>query len=166
MSLQEYCNLLSEKRKIELSIKLIKIAFPVWEKFCDKGKLSYRDSTAWMKHNVDGNLLKDVIKEFDNISDNLDVLKTTGFNDRIMNLYNKFSDPIIAIQDEDWKLPKPTEKLFYSVYNLLTAIILKDENESGESNYYISINQAIDVIDSEKLISAEEIKLILEEFKK
>jgi hypothetical protein len=165
MSLREYCNLLPEKRKKELAIKLIKTALPVWEKFCEKGKLTYRDSTVWMKHNVDKNLLQDAIKEAENIPENFDELKTNGFGGRIKNLYDDFTDPITAIHDEDWKLPESAEKIFFSVYNLLTAIIFKDENDTGESNYYISINQAIDVIDSEKLLSEEEIKLILEEFR-
>lgn len=80
-------------------------------------------------------------------------------------MYKDFSDPVTALQDDDWELPCAVEKIFYSAYNLLNAIIFGDENTNGESSYYISANMAIDVIDSEKFITEEEIKSILKNIK-
>jgi hypothetical protein len=161
MTLAEYCDSLDGKQKLKLAVLFIKAAMPVWEKFSETGKLTYRDSTVWMKHHVDKYLLQNVIKEVEIISENSDKSETADPSEKIINLYNDFSDPVTAIQDDDWKLPGPAEKIFFSVYNLLSAIVLKDESKEGESSYYVSINQAIDVIDSEKLLSEEEIKLIL-----
>jgi hypothetical protein len=165
VTLQEYCNSLSEKQKLALSIMLIKIALPVWEKYSKKNKLTYRDSIVLLKHSVNKNLLHDVISEAEDILNNLDSSKTVEGKERIKTLYKDFSDPVTALQDDDWELPRDVEKIFYSAYNLLNAIIFGDENTNGESSYYISANMAIDVIGSEKFITEEEIKSILKNIK-
>jgi hypothetical protein len=151
MSLEEYCSTLSDKKKMELSVMLLKITLPVWDNFSEKGKLTYRDSMVWQKHTVDKDIISKVIGEAE---------KPEG---KFEKLYNEFTDPITAIQDDDWKPPASAGKIFYSAYNLLNAILTEDGDSS--KYYYTSINQSIDVIDSEKLLSEEEIKEILKEFK-
>ena len=165
MSLEKFCSSLSRIQKQELSIMLIKIALPVWDKYVKKNKLTYRDSIVWLKHSVDKNLLQNVIEEAENILKNPDSKLKIDNIERLKNLHKEFSDPITAIQDKDWKLPVAAEKIFYSAYIFLNAILFNDENQLGESYYYVSINQSIDVIDSEKLLTEEEIKSILENAK-
>jgi len=136
---------------MELSVMLLKITLPVWKNFSEKGKLTYRDSVVWQKHNVDRDIISKVIGEAE---------KPEG---KFNKLYDEFTDPIIAIQDDDWKPPASAEKIFYSTYNLLNAILTEDGDSA--KYYCTSINQSLDVIDSEKLLSEEEIKDILKEFK-
>ena len=161
-TLESYCNSLSDNRKLELNIQLIKIALPVWNNYTEKHKLTYRDSVTRSKHNVDKNLLAEVIKVADEISNKPDEPINAGVEKRIKSLCNNFIDPIVALQDDDWKLPEPAEKIFYSAYNLLNAIT--SVNIERANYYFISINQVIEIIDSEKILNEEEIKSIMKNY--
>jgi hypothetical protein len=161
MNLEEFVKSLSEAQRIGLATRFIKIALPVWNKYAEKNKLTYRDSIVWIKHNVDKNLLQITIDEIGKHLESSEPILKIKSNEILTINYQNFIDPITAIQDDDWKLPAAVEKIFFSVYNLLNAILNTDDN--SVNYYYTSINQAIDVIDSEKLLSEEEIKLILSE---
>jgi len=124
---------------------------PVWERYSEKIKFTYRDSVVWEKHTVDKGIISKVIRDVESQSVNQE------------KLYNEFTDPVVALQDEDWRLPESAEKIFYSAYNLICALVEKDKSSEY---FYLSINQAIDVIDAEKVLSEDEIKEILEENKK
>ena len=108
MSLQKYIESLSKEKQFSLAIKLAKFALPIWDKFADKNELSYRDSIAGIKHTVDKNLLNDTIVSAENYlrSNKLD------FNEGETDLYKKFIDPIVALQDDDWDLPDEVLKTF------------------------------------------------------
>jgi hypothetical protein len=163
VNLEEFVKSLSEAQRISLAMRFIKLALPVWNKYVEKNKLIYRDSIVWMKHYVDKYLLKSTIDEIGKHLESSEPILKIKRNEILTKNYQNFIDPITAIQDDDWKLPAAVEKIFFSVYNLLNAII--NTNDNSVKYYYTSINQAIDVIDSEKLLSEKEIKLIIEQYK-
>jgi hypothetical protein len=163
MNLEEFVKSLSETQRISLAMRFIKLALPVWNKYAEKNKLTYKDSIVWIKHNVDKNLHQSTIDIIEKHLESSEPILKIKSNEILTKNYQDFIDPITAIQDDDWKLPAAVEKIFFSVYNLLNAIFNTDDN--SVNYYYTSINQAIDVIDSEKLLSEEEIKLILSELK-
>ena len=84
---------------------------------------------------------------------------------KLFDLNNQFLDPIIAIEDDDWKLPDDVLKIFYAVYNLIEAFSGRDKTVFGDSSIYISINQAIDSLETSKTLTEEEIKEILDKYK-
>jgi hypothetical protein len=161
LDLRDFVHSLNEKKKIRLALELIKIALPVWDKFADKKNLSYRDSVVWLKHEVGSTLLSEAARAIEDELGKDDINFKPEVNKNLAVYLEKFTDPVIAIEDDDWKLPATAEKIFYSVYNLLSAVLGKDESESG---YYLAINQAIDVIDSEKIISDEKTREIINNF--
>lgn len=73
----------------------------------------------------------------------------------------QFSDPIIALQDDDWNLPKDVENVFYGVYNILNAALGEEMTIFGESTIYISINQALTALDFSGQIATEELEAMM-----
>jgi hypothetical protein len=80
-------------------------------------------------------------------------------------LSRQFSDPILALQDLDWELPYEVERTFYAVHNLLDSVLGKEKTVFNGTTIYVTINQAIDAIESSKLLSETEIKEMLYENK-
>jgi hypothetical protein len=161
MSLQKFIESLSEENQFRLAIKLAKRALPIWNKFADKTELSYRDSVAGLKHTVDKSLLKDALESVENYLKN----KRSDFSEEETNLYKKFIDPIVALQDDDWELPDEVLKTFYSVYILIEALIDNEKPVFGNSSLYVSINHSIDALVYSKTLSTDEINGILDSFK-
>jgi hypothetical protein len=77
----------------------------------------------------------------------------------------QFDDPIIALQDTDWELPNEVQKTFYAVYNLIDTLMGKKKTVFEESSIYVSINQAIDALETSKTLTFDEINKILIDIK-
>ena len=84
-----------------------------------------------------------------------------GRNRKLVQLDQKFLEPVTALQDQDWTLPYEVERVFYSVHNLLAAVLGKAETVSNESRIYVSVNQAIDALETSKTLSFDEINALL-----
>jgi hypothetical protein len=166
MTLQEFCDTLSKKKQIQLAILLIEKVLPLWNKYAEENSLAYRDSVAGMDHNVPKELIHNTISEIKNHITSIALIRFLKSKTKLMKLRSYFDDPIIALQDLDWEVPQPIEKTFYSAYNLLEAFLGKQYASSNEKTIYISINQAIDALQSEKILTEIEIKEILSEFKR
>jgi hypothetical protein len=155
MTLQNFCDRLPDDKKNQLALRLAKRTIPIWNNYADKHKLSYRDSIVGLKHTVERTLLEETLNEIGISS----FTKTEPLSD----LYNKFIDPIVALQDDDWKLPNEVEKTFYCIYNLLVFVIEEKQNGSSYSPIYVSINQAIEALETSETLTEEEIKKLLSE---
>jgi hypothetical protein len=163
MTLQKYTDSLSKEKQFNLAIKLTKLALPIWEHYVGYKKHRYRDSVVGLKHSVNRELLKDSIEsaEFFFNSDH----QNSELREKLLLLYAQFEDPVIAIQDDDWKLPDNVLNTFYSVYNLLEAMLVIDRSTLDDSAISVSINQAIDALESSKTLTSDEINGILDNFK-
>ena len=155
MTLQEFCDSLPEKKQIELALRFVKIALPIWEEFAKKSKLKYIDSVVGLSHKVDSELLKRTIQKIEN---NADISE-------LKNIYDEFTDPIVSLQDSDWELPRKVELTFYSVHNLLSGLTQEGNTVFNESYFYVSVNQAIDAITKAKILTRDKIKSIIDEFR-
>jgi hypothetical protein len=160
VSLQKYIEGLSKENQFRLAIKLARLTLPIWNKFAAKSDLTYRDSVAGLNHAVDKNLLKEAIESIEKYLNN----NISDFSEKETNLYKKFIDPIIALQDDDWDLPDEVLKTFYAVYILIEAIIDKEKPAFGNSALYVSINHSIDALVYSKTLSTVEINSILDSF--
>ena len=101
MTLQELTSNLPKERQLELALKLIKFAMPIWDKFADNNKLWYRDTVVGLEHSVERNLLLDTINEVGNYLSVNQIQKIFIKNADLLPFSRKFSDPIVALQDSD-----------------------------------------------------------------
>jgi len=155
MDLKEYCTSLKKDRLLELATKLCHKAYPIWEEYCKTGSLSYRETAVGMLYTVEENLLADTLNLFDHLQ-----IDSNSFKSQQDALLEKFIEPITAIQDGDWILPYPVEKVFYAIYNLLNGL-KRPKNEFGELTHYLSVNQAVDAIYKAALMGVDEIKKLI-----
>jgi hypothetical protein len=161
MDLNEYIEILPEKKAINLSIKLLEILLPEWEKFAKKPQnLSYFDTVVGLQHKVDKKIIHKTIL----ISKNW--LKNSNSKLEIEKLLENYVEPIVALQDEDWIIPQNIKLIFYSAYNLMCKLNGETETIFGENQTYLTVNQAIDAILKSKILSENQIFEILEKHKK
>jgi hypothetical protein len=151
MTLEEYCKSLPKDELFTLAITLCEKALPIWTSYASLNKLTYTDTVVGMLHEVKSDLLDDTIS----------YCQSNSFEKNQLNsLLNEFTDPIVALQDSDWELPSPVEKIFYAVYNLLCGI-QKPITVFDESTLYVSANQAVNALDESGLMSFEQIRMII-----
>ncbi len=161
MTLEEHIENLPKDKQFDIAIRLTKLSLPIWNKYADKNELTYRDTVVGLHHFVDRALLKNTIDAVEKyISTNM-ISKVVIKNTDLLSLSIQFSDPIVALQDIDWELPNEVEKTFYAVHNLLDAALGKEMTAFNESTIYVTINQAIDALDSSKTMTEEEIRKVL-----
>jgi hypothetical protein len=161
MTLQEYTDSLPKGKQIELTIKLTKLVLPIWEKYSEDNQLSYRDTVVGLAHRVDKKLLRNTIE---GVETYLSSGKWKRFMDgkrTLLKLRSQFNDPVVALQDTDWELPDEVLKTFYAVYNLIDTVIGKEKTVFGDSTIYISINQAVDALESSKTMPFDQIQEVI-----
>src|SRR6476620_4106886 len=157
MTLQEICDTLSEQKQVQLAVNLTKHALPVWDDYAQHHPLSYRDTIVGLTHTVPKQLLADTIRAIEIYLSVPKLFRRLKRKDKLLKLYSCFSDPVIALRDTDWELPHPVEKAFYSIYNLLAAIVDEKKTVFGVSTIYVSINQAIDSLETSAILSETQI---------
>ena len=161
MTLEEHIENLPKDKQFDIAIRLTKLSLPIWNKYADKNELTYRDTVVGLHHFLDRVILKNTIDAVEKyISTNM-ISKVVIKNTDLLSLSRQFSDPIVALQDIDWELPNEVEKTFYAVHNLLDAALGKEMTAFNESTIYVTINQAIDALDSSKTMTEEEIRKVL-----
>ncbi len=163
MTLQEYTDSLPKDKQFDLALRLIKLSLPVWNSYAEKNKLSYRDTVVGLTHSVDKKLLQNAI---DTVGEYLHLNKLKKFIDgkkELLELRRQFDDPIVALQDTDWELPDEVQKIFYAVYNLIDTLVGKEQTVFGDSTIYVSINQVLNALQTSKMLTVDEIKVILTE---
>ena len=144
MTLQEYIYTLPNDKQFRLALRLTKLSLRIWENYADKNNLTYRDSVVGLVHSVDRHLPANTITAVERS------LLSKRYDTELLDLRKQFDDPIVALQDMDWELPKEVQKTFYSVFNLLEAYMGKVETTFGELTTYVSINQAAEALEMSK----------------
>ncbi|MGK2863903.1 MAG: hypothetical protein ACSLE0_18360 [Chitinophagaceae bacterium] len=161
MTLQEHIDSLSKDKQFDIAIRLTRSALPIWDKYADNNELTYRDTVVGFEHAVDRNLLKNTIDVVEKFISTNKINKAIIKNIDLLSFDRQFSDPIVALQDIDWELPQEVERTFYAVHNLLNAALGEEKTAFDETTIYITINQAIDALDSSKTMTEVEIRNIL-----
>ena len=155
LTLQEYIDSLPSDKQFDIAVRLTKLALPIWENYANENELTYRDTVVGLTHLVDKNLL---VKTVNTVEQHLHLKKSSQ---ALSDLRKKLDDPIVALQDTDWELPDEVQKTFYSIFNLLETCLGKMQTTFGESTIYVSINQAVDALETSKQLTFDEIKKIL-----
>lgn len=160
MSLQNFVSRLEENEQIELAIKLIEHAMPIWLKFADKQQnLEYAISAIGVLEEVDRHILSRSIS-----AARKELISPGCVNEDISNLRRDFIGHNAGIRDEDWIVPREVELVFYSTFNLIDFISDRTKIIKGESPIYISINQSGDAIMKTDLLSEKDFVEFLNEF--
>jgi len=163
MTLHDYINTLSKEAQLKLAIRLAKLALPIWDNYAKKNKLAYHESVVGVKHTLIKDLLQETIETIESSS----ILQNTDIpvenEDKLLLLYRQFSDPVIALQDNDWQLPDEVIQTFYAVYNLIDTIIDSRQIKFSGTSFYVSINQAINALETSETLTFDEINKLLEE---
>ena len=161
MTLKGYIDSLPQDQQYKLAIRLTKLVLPIWEDYAGNNKTTYRDTVVGLTHVVDKNLLRSTVYSVEKYLKAIFVLKPIIKYSELNVLKGRFSDPVVALQDLDWELPNPVLMAFYSIHNLLDAVLGKEATAFDESMIYVTVNQAIQALESSKLYTTEEIKSIL-----
>ncbi|TAE16170.1 MAG: hypothetical protein EAZ95_07900 [Bacteroidetes bacterium] len=152
--MKEFVEGLPTKKQIDLALTFAQKALPIWEKYALSSDLTYCDTVIGMRHTIDKKILPKTIQA---------IQKSLTSSDKtpLKTLLEEFSEPIVALQDEDWSLPEAVLKTFYSVYNLLGGVAGKETTIFGENSFYVSLNQSIDALLVAKLLPIQDIRHIL-----
>ena len=175
--LTDYVAGLAKQKQFELALRLVKLALPIWNDYAREGQRTYRDSVVGLWHNVDKGFLKNAIETIEiYLEDGITKPEHPGIFQQLFSVFvpssteryrqlvqlkQKFLEPIVALQDMDWILPYEVERVFYSVNNLLAALLGEGETLQGESMIYVSINQAIDALETSGTLTFDEINALL-----
>ncbi len=151
--------------QFKIAIRLTKLALPIWENYADKNSLTYRDTVIGLTHTVEKKILKDTIDAVEKYLNSNKIEKFIGVKSELTEIRRQFDDPIVALQDTDWELPNEVQKTFYAVYNLIDYLLGKEKTVFDESTIYVSINQAVDALETSKTLTFDEISKILDEIK-
>jgi len=164
MTLQKYIDSLPKEKQFVIAIQFVKLALPIWTNYADKNTLIYRDTVVGMMHAVDKKILKKSIKAIEAFL-NINEDKIIDEKLKLRKLSNQFDDPIAALQDSDWEPPYEVQMIFYAVYNLIRFVLGKETTSFNESIIYVSINQAVDALETSKTMTFDELNKILNDIK-
>jgi hypothetical protein len=118
--------LLDANEKKKAHIKACTYSLAAWDAFTEKGKnLSYRDSVALMKHQIENDLPGKALQA---------VIEGLASKE----IEECYLEPITALQDMDWEPPENIEYAFYSIYNLFRKYC-----EGAEIDDWLIINQSL-----------------------
>lgn len=157
MNLKEIVTSLDEQTQYKIALIFTQKALVIWDDYTKDKNIAYVDSVVGINHTVDSSILKRTLQV---INRELKTPKSQGKN--IKKLQGEYSDPIVALQDFDWELPKEVRLTFYSIKNLLAKISAQNTSSFNESLLYVVINQAIDAIYTAKIMTIDEVKSIFD----
>lgn len=165
MTLEETIKSLPEQIRLELGIRFLEIGLPIWDKFAKESaeNLTYYAFLLGLEV-VDPKIIASSIefgKEW--------LLPKSAASQAILEadlkeLTERFSMHLSGIRDWELELDPSPQLMFYAASNFLYYINGERLSPSNESMIYVSINQSIDAISKEKLLTWEEIKAILKSY--
>lgn len=168
--LDEFCQSLTDAAQVELAIRCARISLPIWEGYhlAEPGKLGAINAFILPENRVRGgahglaaDMLSRALKE-------LEAVRSEGSDpkkNRAINFYLATFLEVLTLKNWDELLPGSVRLAFTSVFNILAFLLLRRKNEAGETLIYLSINQSLDAVMREKILSQAEIETILLEYR-
>jgi hypothetical protein len=145
---------LNESSKIQLALKMAKISVPIWEAYKKRNTLLLFKSEVYNQPDVDMALLRETLAaiETDELAD-------------LRQSFNQFRQPIVMLQEGEWELSISIKNAFYSVYNLAKAVLSAENKAQRSSCVRQSVMQSFDAINKSFLLSMDEWKDFLEDYR-
>jgi hypothetical protein len=164
MTLEEHLATLPSAQQWRIAWQMAAAALPIWEHYARTAKLQYFDGVVGMSHTVAPDLLARAVAEVGQLIQKPAFEEVPHASGRLRGLQAEFLDPIVALQDMDWELPRAVQCCFYAVSNLVDAAAGEARSPFGESMRYVVVNQAIDAIEQAATLTETEIRAILYQF--
>lgn len=175
--LDEFCNKLSDSAQLKIALRFSTLSLPIWNKYFSEysdaiGKVNaliksenkVQGGAKQIEVNFPGRILERIEKNCEQIEKDGSPVAFLKHNPQLHSMFATCMQPLT---NPDWDniLPLSVRLVFTSVWNILTWIVFKRKNDSDETHIYIAINQSIDVLMSEKIMTLEQINSILFEYK-
>jgi len=121
---------LTPERQKQVHFSLCEEALDVWEVYCKKRpRIRYVDTVVGMRHKVDLRLPYDALRSAQAGTDLADVEE-------------RYSEPIVAMQDSDLEFPRTIEFAYYAIYNCFCKYALTEKIDPS-----LFVKQALSSID-------------------
>lgn len=133
---------LSYGKQKEVQLYLCELAYKVWLSHIKDNKIEgYTESVTASFQEVD-QLLP------------LDAIEAVRLGKDTKDVYRRYLEPIVAMQDSDFSLPSKIEYAYYSIYNLYNYYISKKLDDS-----WLIINQALSALGDKESVENLEIAI-------
>jgi len=176
--LDTYCNSVSDEAQLKVAIRFGKQAVTVWNNHFKKIPTDIDRVNALI---TDANRVQGGAAVIDIAfpQRTLEKIERSYGNAKEKNNRSPIpemkSDPTLTpmlaasmqpLTNKDWDttLPKTVRLAFTQVFNILMWLLYRRKNDAHETHIYVAINQAVDVILTENLLSKEQIIAILNEY--
>tara|TARA_R110001592_G_scaffold237306_9_gene496311 strand:+ start:10256 stop:10744 length:489 start_codon:yes stop_codon:yes gene_type:complete len=159
MTLLEFIESLNERKQYDLALEFCDRTLAIWNEYANSHALEYTDTVVGTKHTVKSDILTRALMV---VKNELDVPKSQTHE--IVLIRQELSDPIVALQDLDWELPKPVEMSFYAIRNLIDRIDGQETTVFNEPQLFVVVNQAIEALMLINAINETEISEIFEKY--
>ena len=93
-----------------------------------------------------------------------DYCQSEAGNGTLQALLHEFIEPIVALQDGDWELPDAVKLIFYAHSNLIEHLSGHVLFLDGETALYVTVNQAIDAIETSGRMTMPQLREELKPF--
>jgi hypothetical protein len=126
---------LSTDEKKKVHIILCEKSLIKWNEYVSNfDEINYTETVCGTNQTVDKNLPSEAINS---VKMNID----------ITNIKDRYSEPIVALQDDDLEFPENIELAYYSIYNLFRKYICCENIED-----WLIVNQALSSLDNDKIV--------------
>ncbi|MCP4136515.1 MAG: hypothetical protein GY754_36435 [bacterium] len=117
---------LSAEEKKKVHVILCEYSLKNWNEYISNfEEMQYTESVCGTKQQVDKNLPADALES-----------SKRGVDD--LSVERRYSEPIVAMQDDDLEFPEPVEFAYYSIYNLFRKYICGENIDD-----WLIVNQAL-----------------------
>jgi hypothetical protein len=159
MTLQEFIETLDEGQQNALALIFCEKTLAIWDAFSEVNSLEYTETVIGTHHTVSSDILARTVECIKA------EMRLKGSQSEIINsLKSEFKDPVVALQDSDWELPKPVELSFFCFKNFLDRMDGQTTTVFNEPQIFVVINQAIEALMLFNAITEREIADIFEGF--
>jgi len=175
--LDEFLLTLSNEAQLKIALRLTRLALPIWQKYHAEHPEKMAEVNALV---TDENRVAGAYKE---ITVDLPEKGLTELDKAYEAARGKNKRPVTVMKEHavlnpihytfigpltnsawDATLPNSVRLVYTAVWNILTWLLFREHNDAGETHIYIAVNQAADALHSEKMMSFEEINVILMEY--
>jgi hypothetical protein len=175
--LDEYCNTLSDAAQLKIALRFAALSLPVWNNYFSgqpdaiekvnaliESGSKVQGGTKRIEINFPARIVERIEKNYEQtVKEGLPVAALKN-NPQLRSMFATCMQPLT---NPDWDniLPHTVRLVFTSIWNMLTWIVFKRKSDTGETHIYISINQSIDALVSEKILTFAQADAILQEYK-
>ncbi len=164
-TLQELMQGLPTERQLAMAVHFVQLGLPIWTEFAvDPAARSYCDGVVGMHHVISETLPARALALAQCVLHNPDHMSTADRLAECAAIKHEFIEPIVALQDGDWELPDAVKLIFYAHSNMVEHLSGYSIFLGGESALYVTVNQAIDALETSGHMHMQALRVALQPF--